>query len=161
MRKTHLNIILNLLAIGIVLFHPSCSKDEGPFIIAPVGTTTPSDSTHLTDTVNNKDSTNSPTVYTYTILYSVHVKPLLAFKCVQGCHNPSHPKLDLRPPVSYVELLTDGASAPYVDTIQPGNSIIHKHLTGEYTPMPKDGPSLSQGKIDTIYTWISQGAKNN
>lgn len=150
-----------ILILGTILFQPSCSKDEGPFILDPENTINNSDTTNLKDTTNNQDSTTTPTIYPYTIKYDVHVKPMLALNCVQGCHNRSHAKLDLRPKVSYRQLLTDGVSAPYVDTAQPQNSIIYNHLTGKYTLMPKDGPPLSQGKIDTIYTWISQGAKNN
>jgi len=138
----------------------SCAKDEGPFIKKTATVPTPKDTVPTP-----KDTTPStipePTVFPYTILFNTDVKPIFPASCVQGCHNPNHPKLDLRPNVAYKQLLTDGFSAPYVNVSTPKQSILYLHLVGVYTLMPKGGQKLSQGKIDTVYTWITQGALDN
>jgi hypothetical protein len=157
MKNSQLIKIPVLIGLFTALFF-ACAKDEGPFIKK-----TPS--VPVTDTLPNNNDTvitiPEPTVYTYSIGFSTHVKPIFQASCIMGCHNSNHPYLDLRPPVAYNELLTTGASAPYVNTGMPKLSVIYKHLVGIYTLMPKGGPKLPQGKIDTVYTWISQGALNN
>lgn len=152
--KQHFIMIATLFLFGFV----SCEKDEGPFVkktmvVTPVDTTTKQDTIIIT--------IPEPTVYSYSISFGTHVKPVFQASCLMGCHNMNHPYLDLRPPVAYNELLTTGASAPYVNVSMPKQSILYKHLVGIYTLMPKDASKLPQGKIDTIYTWISQGALNN
>lgn len=131
----------------------SCDKDKGPYFIEniyiPQDTTTP------------PPTVTPPTVFSYSISYNNDIKFMFQESCVQQCHNQQHPKLDLRPQVSYNQLLTDGLNAPYVNTISPEQSSLYLHLAGIYTLMPLNGPALSQGKIDTVYTWISQGALNN
>ncbi len=146
-------IILRFTPIALLIFFlQSCAKDEGPFVRV-----TPSANNDTTDIPQIPE----PTVFPYTISFTNHVRPLFPASCVQGCHNPSRAKLDLRPSVAYDQLLTDGFSAPYVDTLMPKISVLYKHLTGEYTLMPMGGPKLSQGMIDTVYNWIVQGALNN
>ena len=143
--------ITSLFAIGVMFF--SCAKDEGPFVkyIPPVNDTVP----------DVQDSIPAPTAYSYTISFWTDVKPIFTGNCVMMCHNMEHPKLDLRPPVAYDQLLTDGSSAPYVIPMAPAPSNLYLHLNGEYALMPQGGSKLSQGKIDTVYTWIAQGALDN
>ncbi|MBK7127868.1 MAG: hypothetical protein IPM74_14475 [Crocinitomicaceae bacterium] len=150
MKKFQLKIT-SLFAIAVMFF--SCAKDEGPFVkfIPPVNDTVP----------DVQDSIPAPTEYSYTISFWTDVKPIFTGNCVMMCHNMEHPKLDLRPPVAYDQLLTNGSSAPYVMPMAPATSNLYLHLTGEYELMPQGGPKLSQGKIDTIYTWIAQGALDN
>jgi hypothetical protein len=159
--KNKISIIFKSFSLAVILsiIIFSCAKDEGPFIkksITPIPqdtTPTPQDTTPTT--------MPEPTVFPYTISFNTDVKPIFPASCVQGCHNPNHPKLDLRPNVAYNQLLTAGVSAPYVNVPMPKQSILYLHLVGVYTLMPKGGPKLSQGKIDTVYTWITQGALDN
>lgn len=148
-----MKLINSILVTGLSLFlFSSCEKDKGPYFV---------ELTPIEDTVVQPPPVTPPTEFAYTISYNNDVKTMFAANCVQQCHNPSHPKLDLRPSVSYDQLLFDGLSAPYVDTINPQQSSLYLHLAGVYTQMPLDTTPLSQGKIDTVYTWISQGAQNN
>ncbi len=127
-----------IFLMGLFLFMNSCTKDVGPLIIKPPAV--PGDTM---------------------ITYSNVIQPFLDLHCVR-CHNQSHPLLDLREEVSYDELLFTGRMAPYVDTIYPENSIFIGRLRGlEYPIMPPDGGHISEGTIDTISTWMLQGAKNN
>ncbi|MBP8725846.1 MAG: hypothetical protein KBF37_04305 [Saprospiraceae bacterium] len=127
----------------------SCEKDQGPLILEGHG-----DHGHSCDTVVDPPAGD-------TLSYNNFIKPMLAKGCVQGCHNPSHPKLDLRPPVSYNQLLTDGYHAPYVDPANPESSLLIRHLRGEELLMPQGGPAWPSEKIDSVLLWIRQGALNN
>lgn len=158
MKKMKYKLYLTAWILLSALLFVTCTKDEGPFVqktivIPPI------------DTGGNQDtliiSIPEPTVYSYTIGFNTHVKPVFQASCIMGCHNMNHPFLDLRPPVAYNELLTMGTNAPYVNVSAPKQSTLYKHLVGIYTLMPKNGQKLPQGKIDTVYTWISQGALNN
>jgi hypothetical protein len=153
--KTILFITLFLLLFSLFF---SCEKDSGPYV-AVLGN--PIDTTKIDTNGTGQPTIPDPTIYSYSISYGTHVKPVFQQNCIQACHNPQHPKLDLRPSVSYAQLLTDGFSAPYVNTINPEQSSLYLHLAGVYTLMPQGGPKLSQGQIDTVYTWIAQGALNN
>jgi hypothetical protein len=147
--KNKVKIFFSVLAIILMI---SCAKDEGPFVrVSTSNTNKPNDSIKIIE----------PTVLPFTIRFNDHIKPIFRSNCIQGCHSPSHPKLDLRPPVAYNQLLTLGKSAPYVNPAEPKKSILYLHLVGIRLPMPKDKPKLSQATIDTVYTWISQGAANN
>lgn len=154
-----IKIIQLLLFTGIVsgVFY-ACAKDEGPFVKKTIMVNVPNDSIP-NDTI--VITIPEPTVYTYSISFGTNVKPIFQASCIMGCHTTNHPYLDLRPPVAYNELLTTGASAPYVNVSMPKQSILYRHLVGIYTLMPKNGTKLPQGKIDTVYTWIAQGALNN
>lgn len=158
MKKINFKQPFVFIAALLFLFLISCEKDEGPFVKKTI-VVTPVDTSGNQDTVII--TIPEPTVYTYSISFGSHVKPVFQTSCIMGCHNMNHPYLDLRPPVAYNELLSTGASAPYVNVSMPKQSILYKHLVGIYTLMPKDASKLPQGQIDTIYTWISQGALNN
>lgn len=144
-----------LVCVAIMLLF-SCTKDSGPYVIYEEIVNEP-----INNGGTNQPNIPDPTIYAYTISYNTHVKNMLQQNCVQACHSPQHPKLDLRPQVSYNQLLTDGFSAPYVNSTNPEQSSLYLHLAGVYTLMPQGGPKLSQGKIDTVYTWIAQGTLNN
>lgn len=127
--------IITLIIISL-LFLLSCNKDKGPYL---------SSSTNF----NEKD----------TVSYSQHIQPLLDANCI-SCHNASHSKLDLQSAVSYNQLLTDGFSAPYVDTANPSQSNLYLHLTGALSLMPPAG-ALSLNDQELFLLWIEQGAENN
>ncbi|GIK70704.1 MAG: hypothetical protein HND27_01160 [Bacteroidetes bacterium] len=154
-----INPLIFISLLSLIAF--SCAKDEGPFVKKMALPLPKPQDTVPSPTDTTPTTIPEPTVFPYTILFNTDVKPIFPANCVQGCHNPQHPKLDLRPNVAYKQLLTDGFSAPYVNVSVPKQSILYLHLVGIYPLMPKNGQKLSQGKIDTIYTWISQGALDN
>ncbi len=160
MKTTRINrLAFVFTTICIVLF--ACAKDEGPFVKKITQNPPPNDTVpkNPNDTIPNPIP--EPTVFPYTIRFGADIKPLFQASCISGCHNMHHPKLDLRPPVAYNQLLSNGSSAPYVNVSTPKHSILYLHLVGVYTLMPKNGQKLPQGQIDTVFTWISQGALNN
>ena len=130
---------LPVLFIGsILLWMNSCTKDEGPLIIKP-----PKDPG---DTL---------------ISFSEEIQPIFDLHCVR-CHNYSHPFLDLRSGFAYEQLISIGHLAPYVDTVNPENSILIGRLRGvEYPIMPPDGDHLTPETIDLIALWMIEGARNN
>lgn len=132
-------IIISLLLVSVFLVF-SCEKDKGPVIIKPVVPVDPVDTF---------------------IHYELCVQPIFDEFCIR-CHSHNHPFLDLREGISYSELWTDGASAPYVDTLNPGNSILMQHLEGVVLErMPPEPPYPLSTQIDTIRQWMWQGARNN
>jgi hypothetical protein len=161
------SIFTAIIAVSMLTAVVSCEKDQGPYYVNPSTIDTTKLPTDTNKTPNDTDTTSpivipKPTLLSYTVEFNAHIKPIIQTNCMgQGCHNPSHPALDLRPQVAYKQLLTDGKNAPYVDTLEPAKSIIYLHLVGIRLPMPKDRPKLPQEDIDKIYTWITQGAKNN
>ena len=161
--KNNVTKIINLLVFtgvfSLIIF--SCAKDEGPFVKKTVTPAPKPQDTVPTPNDTTPKTIPEPTVFPYTISFNTDIKPIFPASCVQGCHNPQHPKLDLRPNVAYQQLLIDGFSAPYANVSMPKQSILYLHLVGIYTLMQKDGQKLSQGKIDTVYTWITQGALDN
>ncbi len=134
---SHKIIRLKILMLVFVLFLGSCTKDQGPLIIKP-----------------------PPIPGDTMISYSRDIQAFFDLHCVR-CHNDLHP-LDLSVGVSYDELLFTGRLAPYVDTLIPENSILIGRLRGvEFPLMPPDGDQIREGEIDTIATWMLQGARNN
>ncbi|HRH66735.1 MAG TPA: hypothetical protein PLU53_10600 [Bacteroidia bacterium] len=129
---------LVIIFSGLLIWMNSCTKDEGPLVIKP-----------------------PPVPGDTMISFGLEVQAIFDVHCVR-CHNQSHPFLDLREGFSYEELLYYGRLAPYVDTLIPENSILIGRLRGiEYPIMPPDGDHVSEGAIDTIATWMLQGAREN
>ncbi len=131
--------ILYLLIVGSILLVFSCEKDKGPVIIKPIVPVDPVDTF---------------------IHFGLYVQPIFDEFCTR-CHNQSHPFLDLQEGVAYTELWTDGSSAPYVDTVDPGNSRLMQHLEGVLERMPPESPYPLTSQIDSIRQWMWQGARNN
>ncbi|MBK7885906.1 MAG: hypothetical protein IPJ86_00960 [Bacteroidetes bacterium] len=128
------------IALITILILTSCEKDKGPIIIRPE---IPYDST------------------VYMISYSGYIQPLFNENCV-GCHNAAHPFLNLHASVSYSELVYNGENAPYVDNIDPENSLLIQRLRGvEWPIMPPNPPHVSEADIDSIKLWMSQGYFDN
>ena len=127
-----------ILGLMIVMSLINCTKDQGPLIIKP------------------------PPVPGDTLMsYERDIQPFFDLHCVR-CHNELHPSLDLRSGFSYNEILFDARFAPLVDTLVPENSILIGRLRGiEYSIMPPDGELIREGEIDSISTWMLQGARNN
>ena len=120
----------------ITVMFGSCTKDQGPLIIQP-----------------------APIPGDTMISFTRDIQPLFDAMCIR-CHNEWHPFLDLRSCCSYEQLLTSGHLAPYVDSLDPENSILIGRLRGvEFPLMPPDGGRVSEGMIDTIKVWILQGAR--
>lgn len=115
----------------------SCEKDSGPYIVNP------------------------PTVATPVLVsYINEIQPIFNDYCIT-CHDEFHPSLNLKTCCSWDQLLNSGASAPYVDTITPINSLLHQRITGTVAPQMPFGTPLSTSDIDLILKWIEEGARNN
>lgn len=115
-------------------FYTSCTKDTGPIYIAPAVTTP--------------------------VSFRNDIQPIFNSSCI-SCHNATHIYLQLDSCCSYYELFFTGSNAPYIDTLNPAQSLIIKRMTGEIGPtMPLTG-SLPQSQIDLITRWIEEGARNN
>ncbi len=83
--------------------------------------------------------------------------PIFEANC-NACHKNGSQKPAFTSDVAYDQLLTDGPNAPYVDTINPKQSLLYKKLNGG--GMPPSG-SLPSAKIALFLQWITEGAKNN
>ncbi|MCX6290464.1 MAG: hypothetical protein NT126_01715 [Bacteroidetes bacterium] len=133
-----------MVALFFMLIISSCEKDKGPMIVKPASQPAPDDP--------------------FKIHYQQDIQPLFDENCII-CHNLYHPYLDLRAEVSWNNLWhanPHGIHAPYVDTINPNNSNLIRHLKGNgYPLMPLNAPAFKPGRIDTIVTWMLEGARNN
>jgi hypothetical protein len=132
-----ITIILLLASAAVCLSLYGCEKDKGPLVDAP------------------------PDDTTVEISYKTSIQPIFDTYCIR-CHVGSHPLLDLRAEFSYDQLLYEGVSAPYVDTVDAENSILMQRLRGvTLEHMPPEPPNPPDIKIESIKKWIEQGAKNN
>ena len=131
------NRLLLLAAISFLL--SCCEKDKGPYVNAPV---LPEDTASV-------------------VSFKAGIQPIFDTYCIR-CHVQTHPLLDMRASFSYDQLLYEGAHAPYVDTLNPENSILLKRLRGvSLDHMPPEPPDPPDTKIELIKKWMSQGAQNN
>jgi len=105
------------------------------------------------------------------VTFSEDVQPIFTDNCAfSGCHGTSNTQQNL--------VLTEGEAygnivdvaseeRPDLDRVEPGapdSSFLYLKLQ-ENPPararMPLNGPYLSEGQIETIGTWIEEGAENN
>ena len=112
------------------------------------------------------------------VSFSVDVQPIFTASCaVMGCHDGvggpggrpvggGATSLDLTLGNAYESLLNaTSPCGPVVLSGEPDSSLLIGKLTGSEvctgTQMPKGDPPLAGSLIDTISTWICQGAPNN
>lgn len=136
-----------ILLAGLPLFLYACNKDEGPFLLDDVSA----------DSLNTSGDSSSASVDT--IYYSYDIQPIWNSYCT-SCHNETNAKLDLRSCCSYDQIWNTGASASYIDTANPGNGNLYRHLKGELSLMPPS-QALPEYEIEKILEWIKQGGINN
>jgi len=116
---------------------------------------------------------------TETVSFASDVQPIFTASCASmGCHDgvggsgrPGGPggggsDLDLTPGNAFASLLNATTNCgPVVAPGDPGGSLLIGKLTGSElcsgTQMPKGDPPLAEDLIDTIATWICQGADDN
>lgn len=85
--------------------------------------------------------------------YSGVIQPIFTAKCI-ACHNVGQNAPVLTTGKSYISIMS---MSGMVDTVSPGSSIL-------YTEMATGGGMAMYCKkadADSVYKWISQGAKNN
>ena len=87
---------------------------------------------------------------TANVTFTSSIKPIITAKC-QGCHSSSAPA------AGYDYSTYPGIKAR-VDDKKLWGAI--NHMTG-YSPMPKNGPKLSDCELTQIKKWIDAGAPNN
>lgn len=131
---------LSIISIGALLFH-SCEKDSGPVTIVPVP---PIDSS------------------IHYVSFSGVIQPIFNTECV-SCHDANQNfGPNLKDGYSWDQLLYSGPNPPYVDSINPENSILIQRLRGvELNLMPPGGPQISEALIDSIALWMTQGCRDN
>jgi hypothetical protein len=96
-----------------------------------------------------------------TVSFSKHVQPIFDAHCNEaGCHSGASPagKLNLEASVAYAQLLQK--SKGYVDTLNPNYSVLYADMNSTSNPMPPSG-RLDACKINLVYKWVQQKAKNN
>ena len=116
---------------------------------------------------------------TETVSFAGDVQPIFSASCASmGCHDgvggtgrPGGPggggvDLDLTPGNAFASLLNSMTNCgPVVAPGDPAGSVLIGKLTGSElcmgTQMPKGDPPLAENLIDTIATWICQGAADN
>jgi hypothetical protein len=96
-----------------------------------------------------------------TVSFSKDVQPILTNNCATAnCHSGNSPegKLNLESGKAYAQLMKKGSG--YVDTINPGISVLNSMLISKSNPMPPTG-KLDACSIELITEWMKQKAKNN
>ena len=91
------------------------------------------------------------------ISYSGAIQPIFTEKCI-SCHGNGGAAPLLVDGKSYSALMN---TSGMIDTVTPGNSILHKEMiAGDGTTMFDKG-YCKKKDADSVYKWIRQGAKNN
>jgi hypothetical protein len=135
MAKISKNLVLLISIIVGVIYFSSCEKYTFRVETLPPVDTTGNDTTG-TDTTNY-------------VKLSTDVQPIFTANCIschKGTRNP-----DLREGNSFASLTTGG----YV-TLPAADSKLYKKITSS-----SHSSLTTQAQKNTIYLWISQGAKNN
>ena len=117
-----------------VLLTITCRKDSGPHVVLPL--------------------------QPVPVSFSQDIQPIFNANCI-SCHDESHAYLNLKTCCSWYELWTTGFSAPYLDTIAPLQSLLHKRISGAQLPIMPPMGQMQQGDIDLVARWITEGARNN
>jgi len=100
---------------------------------------------------------NTPAV----VSFSQDLLPLFKQNCsISGCHTGGSPagNLNLDASVAYTNLMRRGSG--YIDTVNPGYSLLYAQMISTSNPMPPTG-LLSSCQTSLVLTWIAQKAKNN
>lgn len=92
-----------------------------------------------------------------TVSFALDVAPVLTARCAD-CHAAGRPRGDLSL-ATFRGLLSGGDSGAAIKAGNAAGSLLIQRLKGEITPrMPQNRPPLSAKEIDTISTWINEGA---
>ena len=129
-----------LLLLPAVVFLGACGmmSDRGPRPdVTPAPTTTP----------------GGPA----TVSFQNDVRPILMNRC-ESCHGGlAGLYVD-----SFDTLIAGSSGGTVVEPWDPEGSLLFRRITGDVQPlMPLGGARLRPGEIDTIKTWIAEGAPNN
>ncbi len=90
------------------------------------------------------------------VSYYRSVRPILQRNC-SGCHFAG--KLEGKLSVTSVgELLKGGEAGPSVAAGKPDESVLIQYVTGDDPQMPLNGEPLKPEQVQTLRTWIAQGA---
>jgi hypothetical protein len=97
--------------------------------------------------------------------YKRDVQPILAANCYE-CHSAGKPGtaatgFDM---TTYEGLMKGGKFGPFVRPGDPLSSTLNMVVEGRTDPsirMPHNGKKLADRDIETLRTWVAQGAKNN
>ena len=102
-----------------------------------------------------------------TVSYAADVQPIWNATC-GGCHTSSSPTYPgLSSSVSYDNLVDQSSFCGSQTLVIPGNpddSYLYKKLVGTHecgSLMPRNRPALSNSDVQTVRSWISEGALNN
>ncbi|MEN1679783.1 MAG: c-type cytochrome domain-containing protein [Planctomycetota bacterium] len=93
-----------------------------------------------------------------TVSFALDVAPILTANCTE-CHGTGRARAGLNM-ASMAALLQGGDSGAAIAAGQPNASGLVRRLLGEDQPrMPLNRPPLSEKEIETISTWVREGAK--
>lgn len=103
------------------------------------------------------------------VSFQAEVQPILTTYCAYGgCHDQFEEagQLNLTDSASYAEMVNTASflfsGEMRIEPNDTVNSILIKMIKGEETPtMPLFAAALSAEDIQTITTWVSEGATNN
>lgn len=110
------------------------------------------------------------------VSYSRDVQPIFSTNCAfSGCHDhlTMSGGLNLEANASYENIVNVPSTETALDRIEPGDpdqSYLYLKLTGDYVNvpggegtgrMPLNGPPLPDDDIETIESWILDGAPDN
>jgi hypothetical protein len=101
------------------------------------------------------------------VFFSSDVQPVFDANCI-GCHGAGgNGGLDLRPPQSYdnlVDVVSPNYDGTRVAPGEPDKSVLMDKISGGDrfgSRMPPTGSGLSDSTIETIRTWVLEGAPRN
>ena len=94
------------------------------------------------------------------VTFEDHVKPIFRAKCAT-CHNTNKKTADLDL-TNYTALMQGGGSGPSIEPGDPEGSYLYLLITHDSEPvMPPNSDRIPDEMINTVRTWIEQGAPEN
>ncbi len=90
------------------------------------------------------------------VSFSKHVAPIFKSKCLSCHNNRASGRLRLD---TFAGFEKGGANAPLLVVGNPTGSLLMRRLTAPTNRMPRNAAALSAAELQTIATWISQGAR--
>jgi cytoskeletal protein RodZ len=153
-RQTMLILIVVVVWSGLLVGYLYLTRtDEAPLSESPA----PTEAGPITVAPTERPTETSMPAEATAVSFSADVLPILSERC-ERCHGGAraYRGIDLR---SYDSVLAGSSSGPLV---VPGSSatstLVEVLVSGR---MPQGGPRLSDTEIETITTWIDEGALDN
>ncbi|MBL8814659.1 MAG: hypothetical protein JNL58_01425 [Planctomyces sp.] len=114
---------------------------------------------HAAFSAPSVNAQNSAPGESHGVSYYRSVRPILQRRC-SGCHFAGKREGGLSV-VNVADLLTGGEGGPALVAGKPDDSHLVSYVSGEKPEMPLNAEPLKPAEVETLRTWIAQGAEDD